>query len=389
MAAYNILERIKQGEDSFTQFKENIFEAKKVAEEMVAFSNASGGDIIIGVMDNGTISGLNDNDINRLNQLISNTANENVKPPIYPLVEVQHVDGKKILVVSIRNGTSKPYSTGSGLYITKSGADKRKMSQAELKRLFAESSSIFADEELVQRSNLSDLNTEAFYSYLEKKDKEVYIELKSKHLDLETILQNLDLLRGGHLTLAGNLLFGKNPQQFNKSFYIQAVHFTGFDVDADHFVSKETIIGSIYELYKQSMNFIKSNLKRVQDCDNFNTPGILEIPEESIIEAVINALIHRDYYINSTIKIFIFTNRVEIISPGKLPNSLTVEKIKSGISIHRNPILNSLGQYLLPYSGLGSGIKRIVKYSPDVQFVNDVNKEEFKCILKRLSDSTT
>lgn len=182
------------------------------------------------------------------------------------------------------------------------------------------------------------------------------------------------------MTLAGNLLFGKSPQRFCKSFYIQAVHFQGNDIDSDTFISRENITGSFYEMYKQSMHFIKSNLRRLQDSENFNTPGRLEIPEESLIEAVINSLIHRDYYINSTIKIFIFADRVEIINPGKLPNPLTVEKIKNGISIHRNPVLNSLSQYLLPYSGLGSGIKRILRYSPNVEFVNDIDKEEFKCI---------
>ena len=78
-----------------------------------------------------------------------------------------------------------------------------------------------------------------------------------------------------------------------------------------------------------------------------------------------------------------FDDRVEIISPGKLTNALTIEKIKSGISIHRNPILNSISKYILPYSGYGSGIKRILKINPEVVFINDIDKEEFKAIIYR------
>jgi predicted HTH transcriptional regulator len=76
-------------------------------------------------------------------------------------------------------------------------------------------------------------------------------------------------------------------------------------------------------------------------------------------------------------------NRLEIISPGKLTNSLTIDKIKSGLSIHRNPILNSVCKTVLPYSGYGSGIKRVLSINPDVELINDTDKEEFKCIIYR------
>ncbi|NCD41998.1 MAG: AAA family ATPase [Bacteroidia bacterium] len=382
---WNIFEKIGLGEDSHIQFKENVFDSKSLALEMVAFSNADGGDIVIGVSDAGAVVGLSGADVQRLNQLISNVANENVRPPVYPLVELLDLDSKSVLILRVRKGSNKPYCTSGGLYVTKSGADKRKMSPDELKRLFAESGNIFADESPVSGSDDTDFNVEYFYQFLEKKDKNVYIDLKSQRLELRTILSNLDLMRGEQLTLAGNLLFGLNPQRFCKSFYVQCVHFAGNTIDVDQFIGKETVSGSLYEMYKQALNFMKSNLRRVQGNESFNSPGILEIPEESLIEATINALIHRDYYIQATVKIFIFQDRLEIISPGRLPNSLTVEKIKNGISIHRNPILNSLGQYILPYSGLGSGIRRIMRYSSTVLFVNDVEKEEFKCVFPRQS----
>jgi ATP-dependent DNA helicase RecG len=383
MDLYELAEKIKNGEDSFTQFKETIKDSKKLAEEFVAFSNAEGGQLILGVKNNGSIQGLEDSEIESLNQLISNTAKDNIKPPIYPFTEILEIEGKKLIVISIKKGINKPYQTSSGFFYTKSGSDKRKISQEELRRLFAESNSIYADESILQKTNVSDLNTQLFYQFLERKDNKIFIELKSNVLQLKNVLQNLDLVIDDHLTLAGNLLFGINPQRFCKSFYIDCVYFDGIDISSERFITKEKVEGTLPEMFKQTTHFLKSTLRRTQESHDFNTIGKLEIPEESITEILINALVHRDYYINSSNKVFLFRDRLEIKSPGKLPNSLNIAKMISGISIHRNPILNSVSQYILPYSGLGSGIKRALHFHPELSFINDIEKEEFISSFKR------
>ncbi len=384
METIEIIDRIAGGEDSFTQFKENITDANRLAEELAAFSNAEGGVIFIGVTDSGTVSGLSDQDISRLNQLISNAANENVKPPVYPLTEIININSKKIIAVNVRNGESKPYQTSKGHYFTKSGSDKRRISSEELRRLFAESRRLFADEEILVKSSISDLNSELFYKFIEKDNDRVFNELRHGILKFETVLANLEIIDKSRLTLAGNLIFGINPQRFCPSFYIDCVYFDGNDSGVDQFVSKDTIKGTLDEMYRQSLNFIKSNLRKIQIEDNFNSRGLPEIDERILTELIVNALVHRDYYIQSSVKIFMFHDRVEIISPGKLANSLTVEKIKSGISIHRNPVINSICKSVLPYSGYGSGIKRALNIDPAIEFVNDTFKEEFRCIIKRL-----
>ena len=384
MKQSDLIEKISNGEDSYTQFKENITNTDKLAEELVAFSNAKGGLLILGVKDDSSIKGLSDNDIRRLNQLIGNVINANVTPPVYPLTTIEKINNKKLLVIEIDEGSNKPYSTNKGFYLTKAGSDKRKISPEELRRLFAQSKKLFADEELVNGSDISDLNSEQFLRFLKQDNKLVYDELKINKLSLDVVLENLELLRDAQLTLAGNLIFGLDPQRFRPSFYVDCVFFDGNDVSVDRYVSKKVVKGSFEKLFNDSLSFIIGHLIRRQIDENFNSSGELEVDERILIELIVNALVHRDYYINSSIKIFMFHNRIEIISPGKLTNSLTVEKIKSGISIHRNPILNSICKTVLPYSGYGSGIKRVMSLNSNIELINDVEKEEFKCIIPRL-----
>jgi predicted HTH transcriptional regulator len=383
METLELIERISNGEDSYTQFKEQTIKAKDLAKEFVAFSNAEGGIVIFGVADDGNIKGLSSDEIEEVGQLVGNTGQENVKPPIHPLIKNMTIDDKKVMVVFVKNGASKPYKTSSGVFYTKSGADKKIISDEELRRLFAESKRLFADEEIVTGSDISDLNMQLFDKFLEKYDNSLHRQLKKEDLDLKKLLQNFDIMRGENLTLAGNLIFGINPQKFNKSFYIDYCYFDGNDVSVTQYINERRVYGDFETLYNQATGFLKSNIQNRQVDDNFNSNGVPEISHEVIGELVVNALIHRDYYINSSIKIFMFHNRVEIISPGKLFNSLTVEKIKLGTSIRRNQTLDRICNDILPYTGRGSGIKRALSIDPNIEFINDVVKEEFKCIIPR------
>ena len=379
----NLLQKISNGEDSYTQFKVNITNADKLAQELVAFSNAKGGWLIVGVDDDSKISGLSSDDIKRLNQLIGNVINANVIPPIYPLVKIENIEDRKILVINIDEGVNKPYSTNGGIYLTKAGSDKRKISPQELRRLFAQSKNLFPDENIVHNTTIDDIDNSKLKKFLKNDNIEILNRLNKNDLDLKTILENLELSRDEHLTLAGNLIFGENPQKYNPSFYIDCCYFDGNDVGVTKFISKKTLKGTFDELYEDSIRFIISQLRTYQIEKDFNSNGVLEIDKEVLTELIVNALIHRDYYINSSIKIFMFHNRIEIISPGKLTNSLTVEKIKNGIAIQRNPILSSICKNILPYTGYGSGIKRVLKLNSDVEFINDIEMEQFKSIVYR------
>jgi predicted HTH transcriptional regulator len=383
MKKTDLIKKISNGEDSYTQFKVDITNANKLAGELVAFSNARGGLLIIGVDDKGNVVGLENEDIRRLNQLIGNVINSHVVPPIYPLVKIENIEDKKIILVEIDEGSNKPYSTNAGVYLTKAGSDKRKISPQELRRLFAQSKELYADEEILPKTDITDINSELFMQFLKRDNEKIYEDVKLRKLSFSKTLENRELLRNGHLTLAGNLIFGLEPQQFCPLFYVDCCYFNGLDVSVNSYISEKRFKGTFLNMLNGAVGFVVSQLRSYQVEDDFNSSGKLEISERVLTELVVNALIHRDYYINSSIKVFMFHDRIEIISPGKLTNSLTVEKIKSGISITRNPILASICKNILPYSGYGSGIKRVLEIDPTVEFINDIEKEEFKCIILR------
>ena len=125
------------------------------------------------------------------------------------------------------------------------------------------------------------------------------------------------------------------------------------------------------------MDFLMSNLDSVQTEESFNAQGKLEISQIALEELLQNALVHRDYFKNSPIRLLIFDNRIEIISPGKLPNSLTVEDIKYGNPVIRNNQLVAFSTHALPFSGLGSGIKRALDQEPNIELINDIEGEQF------------
>ncbi len=146
----------------------------------------------------------------------------------------------------------------------------------------------------------------------------------------------------------------------------------------------EDFAGPLSKLFDDTLAFVMRNLHKVQAGRGVNAPGLPEIPESVFKELLVNALVHRDYLVSAPIRLFIYDNRIEIISPGHLPNNLTVEKILVGISNIRNPILVSyVAKGLLPYHGLGSGIKRAFDAWPQIDFIDDRDSCLFTATIHR------
>jgi ATP-dependent DNA helicase RecG len=193
----------------------------------------------------------------------------------------------------------------------------------------------------------------------------------------------MNLAKSGALNIAGALLFARQSHFRLPAFIIKAVAYPGESIDEDNYIDSRDIIGKISDIFQQAISFIIINIQQRQSDKTVNSTGEPEIPRIVLEELLANALIHRDYFITAPIRIFIFNNRIEIISPGHLPNNLTIENVKSGNSNIRNPILASFATKLLPYRGLGNGIRRAIKAYPDIDFIDDRDGNMFKAIIKR------
>lgn len=381
METQELLSIIANGEDSRHQFKADFTNANAVAAEMVAFSNSKGGILLIGVNDDGSVSGLDTGDMARLNQLISNAASQSVRPPINPITENIALPAGMVMVVTIDQGISKPYMDNQGFIWVKSGSDKRKVTaREELQRIYQEAALVHADEIPVQGTSVSDVDMEFFESFFEQYMGE---RLVDQEVSFPQLMENMNLMRSGQLNLCGALLCAKRPQLRLPVFIVKAVAFPGQDIADSDYIDSQDIDGKLSDVFQKTLSFALRNIHHPQNEQGFNSLGEPEIPRIVFEELIANALIHRDYFVSAPVKVLVFSDRVEIVSPGHLPNNLTIENIKLGNSNVRNPILASFAPRVLPYRGLGSGILRALKAYPDIEFIDDRDSNVFKAVILR------
>lgn len=379
----NLLAEISLGEDSTRQFKADVRNGDSLASEMAAFANSEGGTIFIGVGDDGSVPGLASKDVTRINQLISNAASQLVRSPLAVRTENVLVGENRIVIkLIVPKGLDKPYFDKNGVIWLKCGADKRRInSKEELRRLFQFSDQFHADE-LPTKAGIDKLDKLRFRDFLRDVYKQDYPDNPD---ELKNLLRNMNLADDeGSLNLAGVLLFAERPEWIKPQFVIKAIRYPGNEIHASDYVDTEDFDGPMRKMFDDALAFVMRNLHKVQAGRGVNSPGLPEIPETVFEELLVNALIHRDYLVSAPIRLFIFDNRIEIISPGHLPNNLTVERIRSGISNIRNPILVSfIAKGLLPYHGLGSGIKRALDAWSDIEFADDREGCQFTVTVHR------
>jgi dTDP-4-dehydrorhamnose 3,5-epimerase len=308
---------------------------------------------------------------------LNDVASQNVRPSSSIQTQNIRIDDHIVMLVEVPNGLNKPYCDNEGRFWIKNGADKRKVtSPEELQRLFQAGAKLFADERPVPDTSVDDLDMSEFADF--------YLRKTGSRLDTATlstgrILEALGFMKKGSITLAGLLLLGKDLSRHAPLFHIAAASFPGTGLSDDAFLDKVELKGRLPEQFAAAMNFLDRNLRHVQanPALGFNQVGVLEVSREALQEVLVNALVHRDYLINASIKLFVFSDRVEIMSPGILPNSLSIEAVRLGVSVPRNSVLLSHAQYVMPYSGLGSGLPRSLARCPDMELVNDEKANRF------------
>lgn len=381
MEAKELVALIARGENSRTQFKrsQDVTNARSLAGEMAALANSKGGKILVGVDDTGSINGLSREDVRRINQLISSTATDCVRPSINPETENIIVDDRLVIVITVPEGISKPYADNEGVFWVKSGADKRRVtSREEIQRMFQSSNLVHADEVPVKGTSPDDIDLDRFRAFFKKHYGEPLEDaLDQAGIPFGQLLNNLGLASGEELNLAGLMLFGRNPQRHRPAFVVKGVSFLGNDPAGDRYRDSQDLDGCLSCMYRATISFLTRNLKHVQGDKGFNTEGDLEVPLAALEELVVNMLLHRDYFVSAPWRVFIFDDRIELISPGSLPNNLTIENIRSGVSTIRNPRIASFATRELPYRGIGTGILRALAAVPELELESDPERNLF------------
>ena len=400
MTEQELLQLRDLAEDGKVQFKERVTDRYEIGCEMVAFSNSRGGKLVIGINDkSGAINTLSYMELQETTNLLTSIASENVIPNV--LIDVDNVptSGGAVVIATISEGKNKPYHDNKGIIWVKNGADKRKVfDNSELAEMMSECGSFAPDEVAVPNATIDDLDADTIKLYLMSRFAPVFkgknineLNMKDYSLDamaetvikgatIERLLRNLHFVRpDGKINVAAMLLFGKYTQRWLPVMTAKCISYIGNSVGGTQFRDKMhdmEIEGNLLHQFRAIMNFFTRNLRKIQIEKEFNSIGELEIPYESLTEYVVNALVHRSLNIKSPIRIFIFDNRVEIHSPGTLPNGLTIEDIKNGTSMPRNMFLFTNANYLLPYTGAGSGVRRALEYDPNAIFFNGVEDKE-------------
>ena len=397
----DILKQIKAGEVSGVQFKERILDKYDIACELVAFSNSHGGKLVVGIKDKtGETNALSYSEVQETTNLLSDIASENVVPSILIKIDTIEVEDGNLVVAIVKEGLNKPYHDNKGIVWVKNGADKRKVfDNAELAEMMTDCGSFAPDEAGVRDATVNDLDATTIKQFFGKRFERV-LEKKgltgdafneasldticsaiAKGHDCEKILRNLRFIRpDGTLTVAAMLLFGKYTQRWMPMMTAKCICFAGNSVGSKIFrdkVNDADMEGNLLHQYDTIMDFFTRNLHNVQVGDEFNSMGKLEIPYTSLVEFTVNSLVHRSLNMKAPVRIFIFDNRVEIHSPGALPNGLTIDDIKAGTSMPRNMFLFNNAIYLLPYTGVGSGITRALDEDINVTFMNNDKAQEF------------
>lgn len=344
-------EIIKTGESKTIEFKEFFPSNIKIAKTIIAFANTAGGKLIIGVNDESKIVGLEDIDIFEWQDRISSILYDSCHPNIMPEFYTSNIAGKMLFIVEVSRGSLLPYylktkGKNEGTYI-RIGATNRIASFDNIVDLERQRRNLSFDEEIDYDIDYKSIN----YDFLKKEYRGI-----GKEINVEK-LKNLKLLKEEnnkiYPTKAFLILSG-----LYENCVIKCSKFKGNSVD--FFVDRKEFTGNIFSLLDNAEKFIKNHINLRGEIIGLRRTDTLEIPETVIREVLVNALIHRDYSnFGRDIKVAIFDESINVISPGGFPNSIILEEILLGRSEIRNKIIAKISKELNLIEQWGTGIQRI------------------------------
>ena len=356
-------ELIRNGENSGVEFKRDDVQNHDLAKELTAFLNLGGGTLLLGVEDNGRISGTTRD---RLDEWVAELCRVKINPPVVPLLAwVRDAEpGRHVLAVTVTLGPDKPYARlhdGRSTYFIRVGSTTREASREEMQRMFQASGRLQYGLKPVSGAGLDAFDRRRLRDYFTR----VLRGTAPAEEDLgewATLLRNIELMTESAVqevaTIDGLLLFGKSTHRFLPQSGVRALCYPGTEPDyatrADEDLRGAMVPlggadGTLVEvgLVEQAWDFVRRNTTPTAHLQGGRRIDRWEYPEGVVREAVVNALVHRDYSIAGTdILLAIYADRLELVSPGRLPNTVTVEGIKSGMRYARyQTLVNVMRDY--------------------------------------------
>jgi ATP-dependent DNA helicase RecG len=386
-----LLEIIHNGENSGVEFKRDVVQNDVLARELVAFSNFAGGIVLLGIDDDGSVVGVTRDN---LEEWVMTACRDKVRPGLIPFYEVvKDVEpGKDVVVVRVVRGLDVHtlWHNNRHAYFIRVGTQSREPSPEELSRLFQQRGSLRAELRPVSGARFADLDIRRLRNYFSR-IRQQDVPADNDEAAWTTLLFNTEIMVDDGVTVAGILLFGRTPNRFLPQAGIDATAFPG--VSKEYAARERASLrgpltpllddtGGIVEagLVEQALAFVQRNIVVTGQLEEGGArrEEIPAYPQEAVREAVVNALVHRDYLLSSTdIELSIYEDRMEIVSPGRLPNGITPARMLTGCRASRNQLIKDVMRdyRYLEHSGMGVP-RKIVKCMKEHNGTDPVLVEE-------------
>ena len=331
---------IALGEGFTSEFKQSV--SRDLGREICAFANAPGGVVLIGVDDNAHIVGVSDH--NRLSSQVQSIARS-----ADPAIAVEVASVGEVLMVTVPEQHGKPYAHAGRFYI-REGASSQQMAREEIREFFFREGLIRLDESPCRSFDPEvEITPERWSTFSSRAG-------VSGDLDPMTVLENLHLVKDGMVTHAGAWLLADDITRFTLTAGVTCAVFRGSS--KTHILDRKEFTGSVYDIYESVMGYLQGKLNSALIPHALGRDERLELSESALREAVVNAIAHRDYRSTANVQVYVFHDRVEIVTPGGLPAGMREEDLGSR-SVPRNPLLFSILYRMGLVEQIGSGIRRI------------------------------
>jgi len=336
---------LQEGETSMLEYKEAI--SSSLARDFVAFANSAGGKILLGVRDDGSVRGIEDT--NDLRARIQDIA-RNCDPPV--IIHLSHKGN--VTIITVQESPQKPVQCSDGFF-WRQGAVTQKLTREEIRTFFQKEGVVRFDLSISQTFRYpDDLDPEKFRTWLS-------LSGISQKGEVEDVLVNIEAAQRSeeHLYVrnAGILFFAKEPRKFFNQAYITCILFKG--TTKVHILDRKDFAGGAVSDIEESLRFIERNTRLSYKIESLQREEIPEYPMAALREAITNAVMHRDWYVEgANVFVEIYQDRITISSPGGLPPGMVPADLGHK-SVRRNPIIADLYHRIGFIEKAGTGIERM------------------------------